>query len=97
MVKKVWESINNTMRWIEIDTLPKTKGKYVVRTVSIFSKEVSKFGSYFNGSSFNVSNQIVTHWLDEIPPLEDISSLSLENETGKMVSRKFKKLLLCMK
>jgi hypothetical protein len=57
------------MKWIEVSLgLPTKAGKYVVKTRTTMGSthKVEAGFSITNGKGhFNVSNQIVTHWLDE--------------------------------
>lgn len=52
------------------DSLPTKNGKYLVRTESTYGygKITTEHFVYstFNGTSFNVSNQIVTHWFNRV-------------------------------
>ncbi len=50
---------------VDIGTPPQKEGKYIVITQTTFLKNTHKFEAYFNGKSFNVSGQVVTHWLLE--------------------------------
>jgi len=57
------------MEWIDIKTeMPAVAGKYVVKTTTMMGNthKVECHCSITNNkASFNVSNQIVTHWLKE--------------------------------
>ncbi len=54
------------MIWIPIDqSKPPKEGKYLVRTLSSHMKTIHRLEARFNGNSFDVTNQIVTHWLKE--------------------------------
>lgn len=51
---------------IQVDVnieLPKNPGKYIVDTKTRYS--TNSFLAHFNGKSFDVNNQIVTHWYKE--------------------------------
>lgn len=53
------------MEWIDYKIKKPTKpGKYIVKTITPH-KNVGRFDAKFNGNSFDVNNQIVTHWLNE--------------------------------
>jgi len=57
------------MKWIAVtDELPKTSGKYIVKTKTRMGNE-NKFNArlHISGSkkTWDVSNQLVTHWLKE--------------------------------
>jgi len=57
------------MKWIAVtDELPKTSGKYIVKTKTMMGNE-NKFNArlHISGSkkTWDVSNQLVTHWLKE--------------------------------
>jgi hypothetical protein len=56
--------------WVPVGVrLPEKGGKYLVMTESIFMKSVHRFDALLVVSdtkkTWNVSNQVVTHWLDE--------------------------------
>jgi hypothetical protein len=56
--------------WVPVgEGLPEKGGKYLVKTESIFMKSVNRFDAVLVVSdtkkTWNVSNQVVTHWLDE--------------------------------
>jgi hypothetical protein len=57
------------MKWIEVSLgLPTQAGKYVVKTRTTMgnTNKVEAGFSITNGKGhFSVTNQIVTHWLDE--------------------------------
>lgn len=57
------------MNWINIKIeQPKLEGKYIVKTMTIMgnTNKVESYCTITKGkASFNVSNQIVTHWLRE--------------------------------
>ena len=58
------------MNWISIkDRLPNTEGKYIVKTKTNMGN-VNRFDAIFhiNGDkkTFDVSNQVITHWLEEL-------------------------------
>lgn len=59
------------MKWISVENgLPDISGKYVVKTITTGPlRRVNKFETRFhiseNKSSWDVSNQIVTEWLNE--------------------------------
>lgn len=52
------------------DELPNSIGKYPVFTESSYGfgklKGHNQFSAHFNGKSFEVNNQFVTHWLKEL-------------------------------
>jgi len=53
------------MNWIDINQKkPNSPGKYIIRTISRM-KNVNRFEGRFDGNNFDISNQIVTHWLEE--------------------------------
>ncbi len=55
------------MQLLEInlnESLPIEKGKYIIKTKTRFNTPI--FEAYFNGKSFEVNNQIVTHWFKKI-------------------------------
>lgn len=53
------------MKWIEItDRKPSSPGKYIIRTITRM-KNVQRFEARFDGNNFDISNQIVTHWIEE--------------------------------
>jgi hypothetical protein len=57
------------MKWIEtINHLPNIKGKYLVKTKTSMGN-VQRLDAYLTitdgKAKFNVTNQIVTHWLKE--------------------------------
>jgi len=57
------------MQWISVDNdLPETPGKYIVKTKTMMGNE-NKFNArlHISGSkkTWDVSNQVVTHWLKE--------------------------------
>jgi hypothetical protein len=53
------------MKWIEItERKPSSPGKYIIRTLTRM-KNVQRFEARFDGNNFDISNQIVTHWLEE--------------------------------
>jgi len=53
------------MTWIEVSNkLPDKEGKYVIKTTTAFNN-ILKLEAFFNGKSFDVRNQVVTHWLKE--------------------------------
>lgn len=57
------------MEWIEANKyLPDVKGKYLVKTKTTMGNQqrLEAHLSITNGkASFNVTNQVVTHWLKE--------------------------------
>lgn len=54
-----------TLIQVDINTeLPKNPGKYIVDTKTRHSS--NSFLASFNGKSFDVTNQIVTHWYKEL-------------------------------
>lgn len=57
------------MQWISVDDeLPETPGKYIVKTKTMMDNQ-NRFDArlYISGSkkTWDVSNQVVTHWLKE--------------------------------
>ena len=57
------------MQWISVyDELPENPGKYIVKTKTMMGNE-NKFNArlHISGSkkTWDVSNQVVTHWLKE--------------------------------
>jgi hypothetical protein len=53
------------MKWIEItERKPSSPGKYIIRTLTRM-KNVQRFEARFDGNNFDISNQIVTQWLEE--------------------------------
>ena len=57
------------MQWISVtDELPKNPGKYIVKTKTMMGNE-NKFNARLHISgpkkTWDVSNQLVTHWLKE--------------------------------
>ena len=57
------------MQWISVyDELPETPGKYIVKTKTMMGNQ-NKFDArlHISGSkkTWDVSNQVVTHWLKE--------------------------------
>ena len=58
--------------------LPPEKGKYLIRTESNFSKSENFFYAFFNGKTFNVSNQIVTHWFNRVEE-QPIKQLTIQH------------------
>ena len=54
-----------TLIQIDVKTeLPVIPGKYIIDTKTAYSK--NSFLANFNGKSFDVNNQIVTHWYKEL-------------------------------
>lgn len=64
------------------DGLPTKNGKYLVRTESTYGfgkmKTENFIYSVFNGTSFNVSNQVVTHWFNRVEkqPIKEVDMLT---------------------
>jgi hypothetical protein len=62
--------MNNLFKFVDVkDELPTKEGKYIVKTLTKYNNkhELQCSVSITNGKvHFNVSNQIVTHWLKEI-------------------------------
>jgi len=53
------------MVWVEIkERKPSSSGKYIIKTITRM-KNVQRFEARFDGNNFDISNQIVTHWLEE--------------------------------
>lgn len=57
------------LNWISVnDKLPKTPGKYIVKTKTMMGNQ-NRFDArlHISGSkkTWDVSNQVVTHWLKE--------------------------------
>lgn len=57
------------MKWVSVtDELPETPGKYIVKTKTMMGNQ-NRFDARFHISgskkTWDVSNQVVTHWLKE--------------------------------
>lgn len=63
------------MNWISVkDRLPDTEGKYIVKTKTTMGN-INRFDARFyitgDKKTFDVSNQVVTHWLEELKQNKD--------------------------
>lgn len=52
------------MEWIAENSHPRKIGKYIVQTRTVMGN-TQKLEAYWNGKSWNVSNQMVIKWLKE--------------------------------